>query len=482
MEKCLENESAKEDVTYAKDFYYLVKEIIPLRVRITKGLSDIFCMNSTILEKVQKNLAMSGSAEMVAFWSKYQFNLAMNCLSQTRVLFESGFSTGKTISMIHCMSELLKINKKVLFVIHEDIYKHQIAKNCPSLLNIKIKNHFEQLCHDGHFQDMHQFKVVEVNLKNQKAFDDLCQKYPDFHFFVDEVKFINSTGILSADGIRNKIYFSCGVTNDLLTHWSQKIPPEFHLWVAICYNKNELDSNSMESYFPTRPEMINPMRNVANTIELVKSKCEIKSSYDLYSSNALNDTSKLDEINLLNIPTNLTRSFPPIIFQAKQYKDGFAKVIKFLKEENHTSSALIVIPWLSNVLGHCECYKNKIGTSEDLKAHIHDIYHKFKRTQPIVYFKKSHEEDAKNWVCNIIPSTNKADLITDFNLVNGFEHPIVVMFNRDGFFEHNIAMRSTGLLIIVNIPTYESWRAICFSENPSWYHYSSNIIANKLLS
>ena len=153
-----------------------------------------------------------------------------------------------------------------------------------------------------------------------------------------------------------------------------------------------------------------------------------------------------------------------------------------MKEENHTSSALIVITWLSNVLGHCECYKNKIGTSEDLKAHIHDIYHKFKRNQPIVYLKKSHKEDAKNWVCDIIPSTNKADLITDFNLVNGFEHPIVVMFNRDGFFEHNIAMRSTGLLIIVNIPTYESWRAICFSENPSWYHYSSNIIANKLLS
>ena len=101
--------------------------------------------------------------------------------------------------------------------------------------------------------------------------------------------------------------------------------------------------------------------------------------------------------------------------------------------------------------------------------------------QPIVYLEKSQVQEAKNWVYNI-PKTKAADLITDFNLVNGFEHPIVVMFNRDGFFEHNMAMRSTGLLIIVNLPTYESWRAICFSEHPSWSHYSRNIMANKLLS
>ena len=75
-------------------------------------------------------------------------------------------------------------------------------------------------------------------------------------------------------------------------------------------------------------------------------------------------------------------------------------------------------------------------------------------------------QETKNWVTG--PKTN--DMITDFNLVNGCKHPIVVVFNRNGFFEHNMSMRSTGLLITVDV-SYVSWISNCFFDNPGWSHH-----------
>ena len=49
-------------------------------------------------------------------------------------------------------------------------------------------------------------------------------------------------------------------------------------------------------------------------------------------------------------------------------------------------------------------------------------------------------------------STKANDLITDYFLVNGYEQPIVVFFNEKGEFHHNLAMRSTGILVVVDIP------------------------------
>ena len=275
------------------------------------------------MEKVQNNVQEAGSAEMVAFWIKDQFNLAMDSLSQKRVLFESGFSTGKTIMMMHCIYKLLVNKEKVLFVIHDDYWKKIIAKNCPSLLKIKIENHFEQIHQAGHFPDPQLFKILEVDLSEQKDFDVLCQKYLDFHFFIDEIKFRRG-GISSA--FKNKINWDRGVSPDLLKHWSQNIPQDKHLWLAICYNKIGFDSSHLDSCYPKRPEMINPVRNVEDTVKYVKSKKYLTSamsgggSSGMASASVLNDTSKFDEIDMLNIPTNLNRSFSPMTFQAKNYK------------------------------------------------------------------------------------------------------------------------------------------------------------------
>ena len=102
-------------------------------------------------------------------------------------------------------------------------------------------------------------------------------------------------------------------------------------------------------------------------------------------------------------------------------------------------------------------------------AFITPIYKKFNRPQPNVYLEKANVDQAKTWVT----SSNKAnDLITDRYLVNGFEHPIVVIFNQIGYFEHNLAMRATGIVVVVDIP-FIPWRKKCFhpTGNPDDDHY-----------
>merc|ERR1719219_1480398 len=189
--------------------------------------------------------------------------------------------------------------------------------------------------------------------------------------------------------------------------------------------------------------MTKAMRNNEGNVKLVQEKINISSAV---KANALNDTSKIGE---LEIPSNLTRTFPTenFLLEANNYQDGFEKVFEALKgiDDACNTSALIVIPWTDP--HYCKCYKDK--SPQELKAFLAPIYTNFNRPQPKVYLEKANVDQAKTWVT----SSNKAnDLITDPLLVNGFEHPIVVIFNRKGKFEHNLAMRSTGIVVMVDIP------------------------------
>ena len=142
----------------------------------------------------------------------------------------------------------------------------------------------------------------------------------------------------------------------------------------------------------------------------------------------------------------------------------FSKALKDIDDACNTS-ALIVVPW--TISPKCKCYKDK--SPQELMAFLAPIYNNFNRPQPKVYLEKANVDQAKTWVT----SSNKAnDLITDHQLVNGFEHPIVVIFNLKGRFEHNLAMRSTGIVVVVDIPTMP-WYRKCFhpSGNPDRDHY-----------
>ena len=150
-------------------------------------------------------------------------------------------------------------------------------------------------------------------------------------------------------------------------------------------------------------------------------------------------------------------------------QEGFEKVFEALKgiDDACNTSALIVIPWTWPL--YCKCYKDK--SPQELMAFLAPIYNNFNRPQPKVYLEKANVVQAKTWVT----SSNKAsnDLITDGNLVNGFEHPIVVIFNAKGQFEHNLAMRSTGIVLVVDIP-YKPWSRKCFHPSgiPDDDHYN----------
>ena len=443
------NQELIKDWSYAKDFYYLVKEILPLRVRIASRLTNLFTMNAKIFENVKVNVEAAGTAEMVAFWSHDQLNVAEDSLNLPRILFDSGFSTGKTVLMINCMTKLLEKNENVLFIIHAH-YMNQSAKDLPPLLQFKIETYFNELYQQGIYQDLSHFQVLEVDMREQSNLDELLTTYPDFHFFVDEVDFHED----AADG----------VNYNTMKYWSQKIPPDQHCWIAVCYNKNSFDRDKLLGQFPKKTGMTKAMRNNEGNVKLVKEKMYISTNL---VGRSQNDTTKIGE---LEIPSNLTRTFSTenFLLEANNYQDGFEKVFESLKniDDACKTSSLIVMPWANTY--YCKCYKDK--SPQELMAFLAPIYNNFNRPQPNVYLEKANIDQAKAWM---ISSSKANDLITDNFLVNGCEQPIVVVFNEKGEFHHNLAMRSTGILVVVDIPE-DPWMQKCFHPlgNPDHDHYS----------
>ena len=92
--------------SYVADFYQMVSEILPERMRICKELVETFQnpVNEVLLENITKNVEEeAGAVEMISYWSDDQKNLISECRNLKRVLFDSAFSTGKTLmlSLIH---------------------------------------------------------------------------------------------------------------------------------------------------------------------------------------------------------------------------------------------------------------------------------------------------------------------------------------------------------------------------------------------
>ena len=66
LEVILNHEQMK-DWSYAKDFHFLVKEILPLRVRIASGLTNVFTMNAIIFKNIKDNAQWSYKFQNHAF-------------------------------------------------------------------------------------------------------------------------------------------------------------------------------------------------------------------------------------------------------------------------------------------------------------------------------------------------------------------------------------------------------------------------------
>ena len=154
--------------------------------------------------------------------------------------------------------------------------------------------------------------------------------------------------------------------------------------------------------------------------------------------------------------------------EANNYADGFSKAFEKVREYSNNAdenfSALIVLPWLNcSTFYWCQCYDDQAEERpRKFKSYVNDIYQQFNRKLPIFYLDKEENDEAKKWV---FTSNKHMDLITDYEMVNGFEHDVVIIIQRQdsNTFEHNLVMRSMVIPIIVKLPWYQ-WRDKCFGK------------------
>ena len=134
--------------------------------------------------------------------------------------------------------------QKVLFLIHKE------GNHLPtSLLKFRLEDYFNSLPES--IKD--NIVIIERNLNERNAFEEILTEHPDHHVFVDEARFGGSINYAS------------------LISWSQIISEEKHFWISICYGKETFEKGQLEIYFLI-PIMKYPLRNNRDTIELVKSQ------------------------------------------------------------------------------------------------------------------------------------------------------------------------------------------------------------------
>ena len=325
-------------------------------------------------------------------------------------------------------------------------------------------------------------------LSNPSTIEKILEDHKDFHIFIDELTF----------GLK-------GVNYDKLKTWSEKVAIEKHLWIVIGYGKDENFCEALlETYFYI-PLMDLPLRNTKDIVELVQQMSKYNAIYPKYGNNP-------EIILQLKIPSNLTNTFKPILINAIHWRDGFEKALTIIEQEFSNQDQTIPAALFAlggTHMGHdirknsghlfkCQCYDNDQTRSlipqimktvseklkglhpsaeflhimsslwchkNQLRSQINEVFREMKRPLPILYgFSKEDTDLAKSWITTS-DSKKDCDLVTLSSLVHGFEHNIVVLFQCQDqqFFDANISMRATALLIIVNIPT-EPLDNVCFGK------------------
>ena len=156
--------------SYVKDFCTMVSELLPERVRICNEMVQTFQkpVNEVILQKVTQNVEEeAGSVLNISYWIDDQYDMVANSKSLKRVLFDSAYSTGKTLLMMECARQRLLDGDKVLFVIDTPV-----KNDIPILLNLKL---------EGFFQGKNNFKIIQCDFKDKDAVKDIITKHNDHH-------------------------------------------------------------------------------------------------------------------------------------------------------------------------------------------------------------------------------------------------------------------------------------------------------------
>ena len=85
-----------------------------------------------------------------------------------------------------------------------------------------------------------------------------------------------------------------------------------------------------------------------------------------------------------------------------------------------------------------------------------------RRPKPILYWTEVNELESKSWILNN-KSKRDRDLITPSRTAYGFENNVIVVIqeNEPQNFDINMSMRSTAMLVVVNMPE-EQLNNLCF--------------------
>ena len=461
-----------KDFSYVQDFYNIVKAIIPIKLRIAGNVSNFMeiSMPKKILQQISENVEEAGTPENIAFWSPDQFNIASNCLDYKRVLFmpqKAGFSTGKSVLMVYCAKQLSKNpNNKILFVSANSEYLANSQGEC-SLQLYRLNQMFKN------YENV-QLKACNIDaidgsdLSRDEFGHELRTKFSDYHVFIDELQ----TSINTDESI-----YKC------LIDWSKLINPDKHFWV-VSYDVKDFNEEKMRTHFPVMPTLKYPLRNTKQIVEFVKLRMEPRKLF--YSCFGDSDGKKRS-LDVLSIPSNLTRTYDPKEFSAVNFREGFFKALNALEKfedeefEGSEKSVIFVLDHLlcTNPTRLCEkCYEKSEGTSLgawQYKFHIKWIYDNMQRYNKFIQNLKceahtgnegenfSEELDSDLKANSWIQNNPNIDVITRLDMIDGISHDVVVVFMEDDpkKFEYNACLRSKCILIIVYIKK-DIYEKFCF--------------------
>ena len=379
---------------WVHDFRFMVKELIPPRVKL----------HDEIIKDIIDNVDKAGSAENIAFWSPDQYHLASFCVEYKRMIFTSSYSTGKTVLLIHCAKELLKKGQKVLFVIFG-------CSTSKSLLHMKLEKLFEEF--------------DEIIIKSTKDLDNWkwLKNYQDYNVFVDEL-------IIGVPEVET-------TENDILD-MSELISPLKHFWIAITGNVSLINKKRLSTKFHF-PKLTYPLRNTQEIVEFTKNIAETTHKpQSHYGSLPIKVDVHLD----YEMPSNLTKTYEPVVIEShKNPKIGIYQAFKHIPLGK---VALIVIDI------HDDKKFNEIYLEAKEFAPKNT-----KRPKPLCYTYFNHLKNdpvaqIKDWVVNA--KTRKRDLITQDSFIDGFESDVVLVVEDFQQSRNlNCFLRCISYLIVVRV-------------------------------
>ena len=449
----------KADYSFGNDFYKIIRELLPTRLRIAGGVTDLFCssMKSSILEGIKGNVKQAGCVENIAFWSNNQIDIVQNCLWLPRCLFvpsRTGYSTGKTLLMAHCAKQLSRRGEKVLWIsTNSEILSFQAERLGFSPVKSIQHMNLEKCFKKEKNIELKMFPFDTPYDQKSTVFEKFLKTKSNYHIFIDEV-----SGREENQDVYHRII-----------EWSHLHNQRKHLWVVCYQNVDDISEQQLVEKF-VLIDLKYPLRNTSKIVQFCQSKSRettCRSADEKYDHS----------LNVLHLecPSNLTEGLDPREIKGITYKDGLEKALEVLKDlsDNQIHPTLFVFGNFSYM--NCKkCYNMKLvnfhGYFGDLQflSHIKEIYNKCGRPDQEIVENMWMPETRDNYhVKDWVNDLRGKDLFTKENMIHGLSHDVVVVFKDDNtqLFPTNVCLRACAILVVVTLPEL-AYDNLCFCGEP----------------